>query len=554
MKTEKFLNVAQGIKVVSFCAALVVFQGCGGGTDSTSDLVDDDQSSPPQVINVPVAGTVGITGEQTIGSVLTVNPDLSDENGLGELSYQWQLNGSDIDGENLLTLTIPDIAADGVIAVTVTFVDGDGFSESVTSQPINIIQLPSVVQKNNVLLIVGDDMGLDTLSLYPYSTDVPPTPNLNALAANGVIFDNVWATPVCTTTRGSLMTGMHGVHSGVAENSSIMDTELDLLPKALKASLGTDAVNTAIFGKWHLAGNNGDLAHPQLSGFDRFVGNMKGSVGNYNQWQQVIDGIETTQTDYHTSVITDAAIEWISQQTNAWFAYVAYASPHTPFHLPPSELHSYDDLSGSDADIDAQPRQYFNAMLESMDTEIGRLLNGMSDEQLANTTVIFMGDNGTGNQVSDKTVFPNRHVKGTLYEGGIRVPMVVSGANVSLANSRVDALINSTDIYSTVLSLMGSQHDVPQTSINFAPLLHSNDITHERTLNYSETVSDRFTGYTVSDGVYKLIVSDEGERQLYHIANDFDEDNNLTGDSALADIENTLVSYGENLRALTLVD
>ena len=95
----------------------------------------------------PVAGTVGITGEQTIGSVLTVNPDLSDENGLGELSYQWQLNGSDIDGENLLTLTIPDIAADGVIAVTVTFVDGDGFSESVTSQPINIIQNPSVVQK-----------------------------------------------------------------------------------------------------------------------------------------------------------------------------------------------------------------------------------------------------------------------------------------------------------------------------------------------------------------------------------------------------------------------
>lgn len=403
------------------------------------------------------------------------------------------------------------------------------------------------LQRHNVLLIIADDLGVDSLSLYPYSTDVAATPTLETLAQTGITFDYVWATPVCTTSRATILTGAHGIHSGVNQNAAVLSPNTDNLPNLITSLNTENTVKSAAFGKWHLAGNNGSVNHPNDVGFDFFSGNMRGSVGDYFNWSQVINGQQQSQTEYHTTVVTDAAINWISQQSEQWFAYVAYASPHTPLHLPPLPLHSYTDLDGTESDIAARPRDYFNAMIESLDTEVGRLLNGLSSTQRANTTIIFMGDNGTGNQVADKNVFPSRHVKGSLYEGGIRVPMVIHGAGVERGIERTAAAVNTTDLYSTIAELMGLSLSSYKNSYSIASWLRgSADIV--RKYNYTELNSDRFSGYAVSDGQYKLIVNTDGDRQLYDISTNFIETDNLSNTPQLHDVEQALMDYATSVR------
>ena len=101
---------------------------------------------------------------------------------------------------------------------------------------------------------------------------------------------------------------------------------------------------------------------------------MGGGVGDYFNWQETVNGQSSTRTTYNTSAIVDSGIDWISQQNNPWFVWMAFAAPHTPFHLPPNSLHSR-VLSGTQQDINANPQDYYFAMIEALDTEIGRLLD-----------------------------------------------------------------------------------------------------------------------------------------------------------------------------------
>src|SRR4029434_103993 len=106
--------------------------------------------------------------------------------------------------------------------------------------------------------------------------------------------------------------------------------------------------------------------------------------------------------------------------------WLAFNAGHAPFHKPPDGLHSYDSLSGTQGDITANPRPYYEAMIEAMDTEIGRLL---SQVDINDTTVLFIGDNGTPARVIQMP-FSNARGKDTLYEGGVRVPFIVAGSGV----------------------------------------------------------------------------------------------------------------------------
>jgi len=120
-----------------------------------------------------------------------------------------------------------------------------------------------------------------------------------------------------------------------------------------------------------------------------------------------------------------------------WLAYVA---PHSPFHLPPEDLHTQ-DLSGDANDIRDNPRDYYLAAVEAMDTEIGRLLDAMPADTLDNTMIVFIGDNGTPRSVIDVAAFERTHGKGSLYEGGMRVPLVVAGSwcqSLQRTRSRID--------------------------------------------------------------------------------------------------------------------
>ena len=218
------------------------------------------------------------------------------------------------------------------------------------------------------------------------------------------------------------------------------------------------------------------------------------------------------------------AIDWIDDQAQPWFLWLAYVAPHSPFHLPPAELHTQ-TLSGTEADIAANPRAYYLAAIEAMDTEIGRLLGTMTEAELDNTIILYIGDNGTPGRVVDRSVYGNGS-KGSLMEGGLRVPMVVSGAAVSRQNVRESALINSTDFFVTIANLAGSTVTSVEDSQSFKGLLSNTDSV-QRDYVYSDFEGDSITGWAIRDHQYKLITTLDGQQQLYDLVDDPLETSNL---------------------------
>lgn len=397
----------------------------------------------------------------------------------------------------------------------------------------------------NFLLIITDDQGLDASAQYAFSDDVPNTPVLDELAGNGVVFDNMWATPSCTTTRGSLLTGLHGVNSGVDTTPSLMDTGLLTVQKYLGDNAGYES---AVFGKWHVAGGgNSSPLHPNESGVDYYAGNIAGTIDDYESWPLTINGQEQTSNVYHTTAITDLAIDWIDQQEGPWFSWVAYVAPHSPFHLPPDDLHNR-NLSGTEADIDTNTRDYYLAAIEAMDTEIGRLNDSLDSDVRDNTLIMVLGDNGTPRAVIDTAAFPRQHGKNSLYEGGIRVPFVVSGPLVASSNLRESALVNTVDLLPTLSEAAGLQAPTAIDGVSFYDQLTGSNATAARQYNYSEFISDTTNGWTVRDANLKLIEFADGTRELYDVVADVREESNLIAQAQYAQRVTELVAFANTVR------
>lgn len=408
---------------------------------------------------------------------------------------------------------------------------------------------PTPSAQPNILLVIADDFGVDSSNQYSYSADRPRTPNLDALAASGIVFENCWATPSCTTTRATLITGQHGVHSGVDFTPGVLPTTATTLQRHLRADAASSDYQTAVIGKWHLGGANPAVSHPIDCGVGYYAGNMAAELPSYTSWPLVENGVSGTSTSYHTTKLTDLALTWVQQQSKPWFLWLAYAAPHAPFHLPPSHLHSR-ALTGAAADIAAQPRAYYLAAVEAMDAEIGRLLSALPAATRANTVVLVVGDNGTPNQVVDSTVFTRGKVKGTVYEGGIRVPLIVSGKGVSRANVREPALVNTTDFFATIGQLAGHSASRVNDGYSFLPLL-SGSGSAARSFNYSEFKASDFDGWTARDANYKLIQTLAGAQQLYDLRLGLKEENDLLagGGAEFAAIAQALKAWGDSVRS-----
>ncbi len=385
---------------------------------------------------------------------------------------------------------------------------------------------PIATAPPNILLIIADDLGLDASAQYALSEDVPNTPNLDALAARGVVFDNAWATPACTTTRATIITGEHGVHSGVSFVPAVLPSGTVSLQSYLDREPTTASYNTAIFGKWHLGGPSPPTDHPLRFGVDTYAGNLAGTIDDYARWPLTVDSLTEVSETYHTTAVTDLAIDWLEQQERApWFLWVAYVAPHSPFHLPPANLHTQ-SLSGTSEDIAANTRSYFLAAIEAMDTEIGRLLEAIEPAARANTVVVFLGDNGTPRRVLDRSAFGVGHGKGTLYEGGVRVPLIVAGATVDEGGRHDETLVNTTDLFATLVELAGGPSPGYRHSHSFAHRLRS-ESGDARPYNYVEFESRGVTGWAVRNAQYKLIRFDGGGQELYDLSVDVAEQDDL---------------------------
>ncbi len=553
---NKIYKRTKYIRILFTALLLHLLCACGGSSDGSSS-----NTTPPSTsTNNSPTGSLVISGNIQVGETLTLSNDIADTDGLGSFNYQWlrTINGStsDISGATSNSYTIISDDVGYSLSASVSYVDGNNFSETVSSFATAVVSNGLTSSKPNILLIIADDQGLDASAQYDLSTDLPSTPTLDQLAAQGITFDNTWATPACTTTRGSLITGQHGIKSGISFIPARMESTTETVQRFLKAQSASSDYQTAVIGKWHLGGGNTELSHPTDSGVGYYAGSIQGVIDDYYDWDLTINGVSTNSTEYHTTKLTDLAIDWVSEQNlqnSPWFLWLAYVAPHSPFHLPPSDLHSRQILTGTADHINANKRDYYLAAIEAMDSEIGRLLSSMSDDDLANTLIIYIGDNGTPASVIDTSVFVRTHSKGSLYEGGIRIPMIVSGRGVLRQNIHDSSLINTTDFYATINTLAGSSVSKINNSFDFSELFET-ELVAQRQYNYSEFESAEVTGWAVRNQDFKLIEFADGSQELYQISTDLDESNNLITNTNQSELIAELSNQAALIRTNTAVD
>ena len=372
----------------------------------------------------------------------------------------------------------------------------------------------------NILLIIADDMGKDATAGFAEGSIKPNTPNIDKIKDEGLTFNNLWVNPTCSPTRASIITGKYGYRTGVKWANDELDPSEEILHKFIKEETD-NTYATAIIGKWHLSGETTNF-NPESLGMDYYAGLLRGAVQNYYQWLLTESGANNLQTEYITKVFTDLSIDWINDQSSPWFLWLAYNAPHTPFHVPPDGMHSQGTLPDYEAGLDPMP--YYMAAIEAMDHQIGRLFSEIPQEELDNTIIIFLGDNGTPNQVA-QSPYSSTAVKGTLYQGGVNVPMFISGKGVN-RTAEENSLICSSDLFSTIAELAGINLPEIHDSKSFKALL-SSPASH-RDYQYSEMNNGVNDLWTISNGDYKLIVNANGEEELYDLVNDPYEQNDLT--------------------------
>ena len=321
--------------------------------------------------------------------------------------------------------------------------------------------------KPNIVYIVSDDQGWKDLGYH--GSDIR-TPNIDSLARGGVRLEQYYAAPFCTPSRAALLTGRYPFRYGL-QTAAIpggarygLATDEWLLPQALKAA----GYYTAIVGKWHL-GHADRMYWPRQRGFDYQYGAMVGELDYYTHaahgvrdWYR--NNQPVNEPGYVTTLIGQDAVRVIAAHDPKvpLFLYLTFTAPHAPYQAPQTYLDRYQNI--------ADPtRRAYAAMISAMDDEIGKVVaalerRGMRD----NTLIVFQSDNG-GNvdamysgevDVSQLKLpadnGPYRGGKGTPYEGGIRVPMLVNWPGHLKAGSVVDQPIHTVDMFPTLAALAGA--------------------------------------------------------------------------------------------------
>ena len=392
--------------------------------------------------------------------------------------------------------------------------------------------------QRNVILIIADDLGSDYCGFYENHVDTASMPNVRKLLNRGVRFRYVWSNPLCSPTRAGILTGRYSFRTGVgdvvAAGSPEIDTAEITIPRLLK-KFSSNKIATASLGKWHLsAPKPAQLKYPNIMGYDYYAGNFLGQLTNYYSWTKIVNGVSGTSNVYATIEETNDAINWIKTQKNQpFFLWLAYNAPHSPYHLPPAGMYSDKTLTGTAADITANPKGYFKAMTEALDNQIGRLFDTLKAQQLwDNTDIIFIGDNGDDPQVNQGT----NSSKGSIYQDGITVPMIIAVPSVVNPNRVSTELVNTADIFSTVLDLFGDtawSKNIPQNkpvdSRSMMPILKNQNV-KMRDWIFTEifkATPASGDGKTMRNATHKLLDFDNGTQKFFKISIDPNEKTNL---------------------------
>ncbi len=394
--------------------------------------------------------------------------------------------------------------------------------------------------QRNVIIVIADDLGSDYCGFSENHLDTIPMPNIRRLLSRGVRFKNAWANPLCSPTRAGLLTGRYSFRTGVGSaiggvGSNVLDTAEVTIPKLLN-KFKPNLIAKGHIGKWHLQlpMPTTNYQFPNKMGYDHFEGGFTGELSNFYNWTKITNGVASNNTNYATTENVDNAWKWVKGQGNKqFFLWLAFNAPHIPHHLPPTGLHPYKTLSGTATDIAANPKSYFKASVAALDHELGRLFDSLQVyKHWENTDIIFIGDNGNEATTAQR----NGGAKGSVNQQGLSVPFIISGPSIVNPGRSSEALVDTHDLFATILELFGYTNWQSQIALNkpvdsrsIMPII-KNISTNIRTYNFSEVFKSpnlSADGKTMRNAQYKLIDLDNGTQKMYNLLTDSLESTDL---------------------------
>ncbi|KEI71736.1 sulfatase-like hydrolase/transferase [Endozoicomonas elysicola] len=433
---------------------------------------------------------------------------------------------------------------------------------------------PPVPDKPNIIIMVADDIGYADPGFRGSGID---TPSLDGLAEEGMTLDRFYTAPICSPTRAALMTGRDPMRLGVGYSvllpwdSGGVHTDEHFMPESFQAA----GYQTAIVGKWHL-GHSQQVFHPNERGFDHFYGHLHTDVGYYPPFNALggadfqengkslantVKGENGGMEGYETFMLADHTSEWIKNRdkNRPFFLYLPFLAPHEPLAAPDDLVAKYADMkderpparSPSDkisklaklSGVESR-RPLYAAVVDAMDQSVGRVLDTLEEEGIAdNTIVLFFSDNGAtrvhGRGGGDNTPF--RGGKAEVYEGGIRVVSLIRWPEKVPEGSNLKQTMTVMDVFPSLAAAAGikPQNELEFDGINMLPaLLENKEISRDESIFFaSEIPIYNSFGFTAIDGDWKLVqwvtmepLATTVTHELYNVADDPGEYNNLASE------------------------
>jgi arylsulfatase A-like enzyme len=382
-------------------------------------------------------------------------------------------------------------------------------------------------RKPTIVLIVADDLGYGELTVQGFEKDIP-TPNIDAIAAHGVRFTQGYVSaPLCSPTRAGLATGRyqqrfgHEFNPGPQENASStfgLPRSETMLAERMK-SLG---YTTGMVGKWHL-GFKPELTPPQR-GFDAFFGFLGGAHAYLPgpRGASIYRGnTPVVEKEYLTDAFAREAVAFIDQHRNEpFFLYLPFNAVHAPLQAPEKYLSRFPDIKD-------QKRRTFAAMTAAMDDAVGRVMGTLDELKLTGQTlVVFISDNGGPTPTTSSGNGPLRGFKGQMWEGGIRIPLMMQWPGRLPAGKVYDQPVISLDVHPTILAATGAamSPDWKLDGVDLMPFL-----TGSAAGRPHETLYWRMgEKHAIRDGDWKVTAEPGTPPGLFNLAQDVGEKTDLS--------------------------
>jgi arylsulfatase A-like enzyme len=383
-------------------------------------------------------------------------------------------------------------------------------------------------RRPNVIIIFTDDQG--TVDMNCYGAKDLVTPNMDGLAKRGVRFTQFYsAAPVCSPSRVGLMTGRTPQHGGLNGNVPLDSVGMPSQQITIAEKMKTAGYATAHIGKWHLGHHKETV--PNAQGFDHSFGHLVGCIDNYshffywsgpNKHDLWRNGKEVFHNgEFFPDLMVKEAGEFIDKNKDQpFFIYFALNTPHYPYQGSPKWLEHYRDLP--------YPRNLYAAFLSTTDDRIGALLSEIENAGLTNDTIIiFQSDHGASEEVrahkGGGSAGPHRGAKFSLYEGGIRVPAIISWPGNLPQNEVRNQIATGCDWFPTIMELCkipAAEHEIDGKSL--LPVINSKSARSAHKIFHWKSGNS----VAVREGKWKLVMSGK-KAELFDLPNDLGESRNL---------------------------